>query len=219
MHTYVSIQCELTFLSLRSSVDLGSFFKTNCLRKYYSTLKTKFQILLLSYQKVWREVNSVSVCVRVYMCVYMCVHVYVCACTHVYVCACVRVYVCVWVCMCICVWVCMCTCVLACWGEIRWMRVYAHSQARQRHFQQFCKWISRSQLFQWRVLESKEANLGSPLSTGSDGRGSLSFHFVEMFGWLGPGSRGCGEAAELTVSVLLTSFPYRVRLVYLFVIE
>lgn len=69
------------------------------------------------------------------------------------------------------------------------------------------------------MLESKEANLGSPLSTGSDGSGSLAFHFMEMFGWLGHGSRALRRAMERgcrpIVSFLLTSFPYRVCLVYL----
>jgi hypothetical protein len=48
-------------------------------------------------------------CVRVYVCVYVCMCMYVCVYVCVYACVCMYVYICV--CMCIYVYVCVCVCV------------------------------------------------------------------------------------------------------------
>ena len=55
----------------------------------------------------FQQIARYGVCVRAYVCAYMCAHVCVCA----YVCVCVCAYVCVCVCACTYVCVCACTCV------------------------------------------------------------------------------------------------------------
>ncbi len=53
-----------------------------------------------------------SVCVCVYVCVWVCMCVH--GCVYVCVCVCMCVYVCVCVCMCVYVCVCVCMCVYVC---------------------------------------------------------------------------------------------------------
>ena len=54
--------------------------------------------------------ETFSVCVYVYVCVYMCMRA--CVCVYMCMCACVCVYMCM--CVCVCVYVCVCVCVCTC---------------------------------------------------------------------------------------------------------
>ena len=53
---------------------------------------------------------SASVCICVYMCVYVYICVYVCICVYMCAYVCICVYMCVYVCICVymCVYVCIC---------------------------------------------------------------------------------------------------------------